>query len=242
MLIVLSVLKIIGIVLIVLAAVAAAVLFCPVRYEFDLDIDRRRVSFRINWLLHLLRFRFQYEEKAQLVLSVLFFQFDFLDEEQKEKRRKKREARASRKAAGKKKRSGREDDPSSDKKKKRPGFLRSAVRVISLVRQYDVLETAVPRLRVFLFRIRPRKLRGRIEFGLEDPSATGRIIGGLSLIPVFYQTDLRVQPDFETEESFVRGTAYARGHMLMIHAVIFLVGVLRQKNIRQFIGALRNRG
>lgn len=239
MLLVLSVFKIIGIVLIVLAAVAAAVLFCPVRYEFDLDIDRRLVSFRVSWLLHLLRFRFRYEEKMQLVLSVLFFRIDFTDEERKEKRQKKKEARASARASKKHRRSAKEDDASS--KKKRPGYVRFAVHVLSLVRQYEILETIVPGLRIFLFRIRPRKLKGRIEFGMEDPSVTGRMIGGLSLIPVFYQTDFRVTPDFETEESYVRGTAYASGHMLVIHAVLFLVGVLRQKNIRQFIGALRRK-
>ncbi len=241
MLIVISVCKIIGIVLIILAAVVAAVLFCPVRYELVLDIDRQRVSFRVSWLLRLLRFRFQFEEQAQLMLSVLFFRIDFLDEEQKKKRQKKRESRASRKAARKKKRSENEEDASGEKSKKRPAYLRMAVRILSNVRQYDVLESILPGLRVFLYRIRPRKLRGQIEFGLEDPSGTGQITGALSLIPVFYQTELVIVPDFETEESFIRGNVYARGHLLMLHAVIFLVRVFRQKNVRQFIGALRKK-
>ncbi|MCC8082015.1 MAG: DUF2953 domain-containing protein [Lachnospiraceae bacterium] len=243
MVMVLFVCRIIGIVLLVLAAAVAVVLFLPVRYELDLDIDRRRCSFRVNWLFHLIRFRFLFEERVQLVLSVLFFKLDFTDEEQKRKRQERRKRKAAGRAAKKKKQAGSEETEESSGKDRRRvlALIRNAARILSLVGQYDVVDAVWPGLQTFLFRIRPRRLTGRVAFGLEDPSRTGQIVGGLALIPLFYQTDLRIEPDFETGQSYIRGSIYAKGRMRMIHAVIFAVGLIRKKDIRMFIGRLRNK-
>jgi len=243
MVMVLFVCKIIGIVLLVIAAAAAVFLFLPLRYELEIDIDRRRCSFRINWLFRLFRFRFLYDQKASLVLSILFFKFDFTDEEQKRRRRERRQRKAARKAAKKKKQDLQEKkEESSDGKKNRVfSFLRNASGILSLVSEYDILSAVWPGLQTFLFRIRPRQLSGRVAFGLEDPSRTGQIVGVLAVIPLFYQTDLRILPDFEAEQTFIEGSIYAKGRMMMIHAVVLVVSLVRQKDIRLFIGQMRNR-
>ncbi|MCC8029329.1 MAG: hypothetical protein LIO75_05995 [Lachnospiraceae bacterium] len=243
MVMVLIVCKIIGVVLLVLAAAVAALLFCPVRYELILDIDRRRCSVRVSWLLHLIRFHFLFEEKAELVLSVLLFRLDFLDEEQKEKRQKRKQRRSDKKAAKKKKEADTGDTDAFSRKEKHRvlAFAQSAFRILSLVREYDIIETVWPGLQRFLFRIRPRRLTGRVEFGLADPSQTGQIIGALSLIPLFYQTDFKIFPDFDTEQAYIRGNIYAKGRLQMVYAVIWLAGLARQRNVRIFFSELRHR-
>lgn len=240
---VLFVCKIIGIVLLVIAAAVAVFLFFPFHYELELDIDRRRCSFRVNWLFHLLRFRFLFEQKAELVLSVLFFKVNFTDEEQKQKRRERRQQKAARKAAKREKKIQNEETSENTGKEKHRvlSFVRTGLHSLSLVREYDMIDAVWPGLQSFLFRIRPRRLTGRVAFGLEDPSRTGQIVGVLAVIPLFYQTDLRILPDFETEHAYAAGNIYAKGRMMMIHAVVFLVGLMRQKNVRLFIGAMRKK-
>lgn len=44
--------------------------------------------------------------------------------------------------------------------------------------------------------ILPRKVRGSIHYGFDEPYKTGQITGYLSLMPFMYQKHLSVQPDF----------------------------------------------
>lgn len=121
------------------------------------------------------------------------------------------------------------------------GYVNVFRRILGLVREYEIISLVWPKLSRFLGRIRPRKMRGRIVFGLEDPAATGQLTGVIAMIPLFYQTEIRISPDFETDETYIRGNIYIKGHMLLIHAVILIVGLVREKKIRSFIGAVRKR-
>lgn len=97
MVIFLFILKIIGIVLLVLACILALILFVPIFYEFDGDIDEGRYRVRISWLLGAVRFRFQFHGKVEAVLQILFYRLDFTDSVKKEERRRRKEKRAAKK-------------------------------------------------------------------------------------------------------------------------------------------------
>jgi len=241
MIIVLSVCKIIGIVVLAVLALLAALLFLPVSYEIDADIDHQRYLVRVHWLFRLVRFRFFYGEKAELILQVLFFQLDFLDQEKRQKRKEKKAVKAEKR---KKKKKHTKEEPEQEAEKgllqKVFGVLRTVTRTAGRALEYDISDAIWPGLQIFLFRIRPRRVRGTLEFGFSDPSATGKIVGGLALIPLFYQTDLRVVPDFETEQTYFSGNFYAKGYMMLFHVVMLLIRWIRQKNVRVFIGAARS--
>lgn len=340
MVIFLLILKIIGIVLLVLACIIALILFVPVFYEFDGDIDEGRYTVRISWLLRAVRFRFQFHEKAEAVLWILFFRYDFTDPVKKEQRQKRKDKKAARKRARKEKKyknkkekrqSSREKErekahreinleeelpensqfeamESSQAKKESvsrpvvkkdsddagspgteqgsgdagsseaepdpekqdstdagqssgnpPGFgkkdaaagkfkdiaggiaekLSGAVRLIRFVRENQILGMIWPKLQIFLIRIRPRQLRGQIQFGFSDPATTGQVLGGIAMIPFLYQTELVVNPDFEAEKAYVSGNIYIKGRMHLIHFIILIVKVLLDKNMRSFLGSLR---
>lgn len=119
------------------------------------------------------------------------------------------------------------------------GYAGMFRRILGLVRKYEVLSVVWPKLGKFLRRIRPRKIAGRIVFGLDDPAATGKLTGGIAMIPLFYETELVISPDFETAETYIRGTVTVRGHILLLHALILVVSLAREKRIRAFIGAVR---
>lgn len=119
------------------------------------------------------------------------------------------------------------------------GYAGMFRRILGLVRKYEVLSVVWPKLGKFLRRIRPRKIAGRIVFGLDDPAATGKLTGGIAMVPLFYETELVISPDFETAETYIRGTVTVRGHILLLHALILVVSLAREKRIRAFIGAVR---
>lgn len=59
--------------------------------------------------------------------------------------------------------------------------------------------------------IRPRKLRGVVHFGLEDPSATGQLLGIAAMLYPVYRNQFVIAPDFE--QQIFEGKIYARGRV-----------------------------
>ncbi len=221
--------RIVLLVVFVIVAIVILLLFVPVTYRVDVDFDNRSGRFFAGWLFRLIRFRLQYDEELSVVLGVVFIPFDFLDEERRAKRRDRREQRQKKR---------REEQSGAGRRVLR--FVKSAAHIVSLVRKYQVIQEAMPPLRQFLFRARPRDVHGTVSFGLRDPARTGEIVGAVAALPVLYQTDLAVIPDFEAEEAYIKGDLHARGHIFMFHALLLLIALIRRKNIRAFIGAVRN--
>lgn len=298
MIIFLLILKIIGIVLLVLACILALILFIPIFYEFDGDIDEGRYTVRISWLLRAVRFRFQFHEKVEAVLQILFFRYDFTDPVKKEQRQRRKDKKAARKRAReekkyknkreKKQRSRQkerekahqeinlgeelsensqfETRESSQTKKPAPEKAETfehkreagtrqikdiaggiaekatgAIGVIRFMREHQILGIIWPKLQIFLIRIRPRQLRGQIQFGFSDPATTGQVLGGIAMIPFLYQTEIVIRPDFESEKAYVSGNIYTKGRMHLIHFIILIVKLLLDKNIRSLLGNLRKK-
>ncbi len=233
MIYVVTVLKVIGIVLLVILALVLLLLFFPVSYEADVDLTERRGAGRIWWLFRLVRFRFLFDEETEAVLSVLFFRIDFLEERRREKRKERQKKRAEKRAEK------READERTTRQRVTDG-AKTVVRVLGAMRDNAVLATAWQPLRKFLYRVRPRELSGRIAFGLSDPSQTGEIVGLIATFPVIYQTDLQIEPDFEAEGTYAEGEIHLKGRILLFWVLALAFGLIRQKNMRSFIGALRH--
>lgn len=63
--------------------------------------------------------------------------------------------------------------------------------------------------------LRPRKLRGYVRYGLEDPYHTGQVLAGLSVLYPFYGDNLEIYPEFE--QKILEGDVYIKGHMRAVH-------------------------
>lgn len=330
MIIFLSICKIFGILLLILACILALILFVPIFYELDVDIDGKSCNIKVNWMFRLIRFRFRFHERIEAVLSILFLKIDFTDPQSKAKREKRKEQKAVKKAkkarkayvkqtakrqkaaekkrkayyrkkkkirtqqeAGRKESSavsgsvqtgiqetkrseasgpglqhsetassdvrtdhlvyhdpGQKDkgfskkgrlDGGEQKVKKTLGTMQKVKDLFHKVSEHQIIGILWPKLQLFLMRIRPRVLKGCIEFGLEDPATTGQIVGGIAVIPFFYQTDLKIIPDFEAEDAYLKGKIYIKGHILCIHLVILIISLIKEKNIRKFVSVLRKK-
>lgn len=337
MMIFLLILKIIGIILCVILGIVAVILFAPVFYEADANIDEMDYKVRIHWLAKLIRFEFRWKGKAHAMLKILWFVIDFTDSEavaarkakKKVKSRKKlikqqkkeakkrekqtrqrqkeaqqeqadREARAQQREAFRKQQEeaetkkveavnaddslGKEASVAQDKEayekagqaesenirqesaesekaeaneskvsvleklKSAHGTagsildkVKTALAVIRYLREQELISAVWVKLQVFLLRIRPRKLSGHLKFGLSNPADTGQILGVIAMVPLFYQTELQIEPDFEAEDNYVQGQVYVKGHICCIHLVILIIRLLRDEKIRTLIRTIREK-
>lgn len=136
------------------------------------------------------------------------------------------------------------------KKNKKEGFLKRVARKIKAFLQipkkirfiirkiYDKIKNILSFLRSEDFRwmkkvgltegkalfqhIRPRKIKGNIRFGFENPANTGEVLGILGIIYPVLPRKLTIIPDFN--QSVLEGSLEARGR---VYGIFFLIRTLK---------------
>lgn len=82
-----------------------------------------------------------------------------------------------------------------------------------------------------LFRhILPRKIRGRVRFGFDDPSTTGQILTYVSPFYGWYAKTLELEPVFE--EKVLEGELHVKGHIRVASLFWIVIRVVLNKNFR----------
>ena len=77
----------------------------------------------------------------------------------------------------------------------------------------------------------PRKFKGNLEFGTGDPSSTGLILGGVSLLPLAYQKDVSITPNFE--EKCLVGHAMVKGRVRVVYFVRMALRIWFDKDVHR---------
>lgn len=95
-------------------------------------------------------------------------------------------------------------------------------------------------LKYLLKHVSPRKIKGEIAFGTDDPALTGQILGGISILPFFYRYQISVTPDFASERYYLEGKLEMKGHARMVHVLVSGFRLIRDRNIRRLIRRFRN--
>lgn len=90
--------------------------------------------------------------------------------------------------------------------------------------------------------ILPRRLTGRVRFGFEDPSMTGKVLAYLSMLYPFTKDNLVIEPEFETEELVLEGNLAFRGKIRLGYLLYVALCVVLNKNIRRQYKRLRQGG
>ena len=85
-------------------------------------------------------------------------------------------------------------------------------------------------LRVLLGKLLPKKVRGDLHFGTDDPALTGEILGGISIFYPLFMDNVKVVPDFQ--ESVLEGELYLKGRIRLITIVRIAWKLYRDKNVR----------
>lgn len=78
--------------------------------------------------------------------------------------------------------------------------------------------------------LKPKKLTLNAHFGFEDPATTGQVVAVISVLYPFIEKCVDIKPDFESQ--VLEGDVYVKGVIRGIYAVIVLVNIILDKNIR----------
>ncbi len=84
-----------------------------------------------------------------------------------------------------------------------------------------------------LISLKPKKLRGKVRFGMEDPYQTGQILAALSVLYPVYGDNVEIFPEFD--QKILEGDVYVKGHVRGIHAVKMVFNIIIDKNVRTTI-------
>lgn len=79
-----------------------------------------------------------------------------------------------------------------------------------------------------------RKMYTDLTFSLSDPAWTGQTLGVLSMIPLFYQYEVHLYPDFEAEKLYVQGDFEIKGRIRLVHLVVATLRLLLDQKVRIF--------
>lgn len=79
--------------------------------------------------------------------------------------------------------------------------------------------------------LRPRRIKGFIRFGFDDPYRTGQVLAGLSILYPFYGENIDIYPDFE--QKILACDLYMKGHIRMIHLVALLWRLFFNRYVRR---------
>ena len=80
---------------------------------------------------------------------------------------------------------------------------------------------------------RIRKAKGELYFAIEDPYTMGQVLEGLALFYPFVQDKIRLVPEFG--DSYYYGKIRIEGRIRLIHLLILLVRLLKNKQFRKLV-------
>lgn len=86
-----------------------------------------------------------------------------------------------------------------------------------------------------------RRIDTDLRFALGDPAATGQTLGVLAMLPFLYHYSFKIYPDFESEETYVKGTFCIQGRIRIVHVLASAVRLIKQKEFRRLMTKLLNR-
>lgn len=127
-----------------------------------------------------------------------------------------------------------------EKLQKIKNVIKQVVQEIRDEQNRVAIKLVLSELKRLLLHIAPRRVRADIRFGMDDPSTTGQILGGISVLPFVYRYKLKLQPDFSTEYTYFNGNFDLKGHIRGIHMVVLAIHLFKDKNVQHIIARYRN--
>ena len=111
----------------------------------------------------------------------------------------------------------------SEKKEKVKEFLTDEVHR----RAFQKTKTEFSRL---MRRIRPKKLKGTVHYGFEDPYHTGQVLAALGVAYPWFGEAVSVYPDFE--KRILQGDLYVKGTVRALYVVLLIWKLVWCKDVR----------
>lgn len=119
---------------------------------------------------------------------------------------------------------------------KKTGRFRELLCSEEFIRAFGLVRGSTGKL---LRHVRPRKIRGYLTFGFEDPYHTGLCLGAVSVVYPWYHKTLTIEPDFR--HKVLEADLYLRGRIFGVYALYILIRVYFDKNIKYMIRKFRDK-
>lgn len=103
-------------------------------------------------------------------------------------------------------------------------------RFVTDERTKAALSLAWSQVKVLLGKLLPKKVRGDLHFGTDDPALTGEILGGVSIFYPLFMDNVKVVPDFQ--ETVLEGELYLKGRIRLATIARIAWKLYRDKNVR----------
>ena len=213
-------LKIIGIILLAILGIAILllvfVLFVPVHYSIVADtpygIKNLTLRLKASWMFPIAHAHFDYEnQKWDWKARVLWKQYTQLTKSTA-------------------------TEPEKRKKKKRY-TIRGIYDKIRHIKEYvsDKIHQAafarvIREIIALLKRLKPKKIKGKVRFGLKEPYDTGRVLAVLSVLYPFYGDGIVIDPEFDQE--VLEGHIEMKGRSHLLPFVITIFKIFMDENVQ----------
>lgn len=89
-----------------------------------------------------------------------------------------------------------------------------------------------------LRRLKPKKFDADIRFGFEDPSVTGKVLAGISMIYPMICEHAEIYPDFS--QKILQGNVFLKGHVRVAPFAAMLWNMLLNPHVRRTVIDIKN--
>lgn len=96
-------------------------------------------------------------------------------------------------------------------------------------------------IRKLICHILPVKVEGKITFGFEDPSITGRIVALLGMSIPFHKNRIQVMPLFQTDRNILEGNIKMKGRIYGVVLVKTAAEIYFNKNVKYMINRWKHK-
>lgn len=114
----------------------------------------------------------------------------------------------------------------------RKNKINKYIQIFSDVRNKKAIAYVWKRLQYLLKKLSPRKTKGYIVFGFDDPATTGQVLVYLSILVSVLPKKLIISPDFDNEGIYCNTDI--RGSITVASVVVTLWKVYFNKDVRRF--------
>lgn len=111
------------------------------------------------------------------------------------------------------------------------------IQFISKEENKKVFKLIKSQVFAFLKHIRPRRLRGSLEFGFEDPSITGCLLGVFYMFYPVYHNNFTIKGNFETV--IIKGHFFLKGRIRVLSLLIIAIKLFMDKNFRSMLKMIK---
>ncbi len=101
----------------------------------------------------------------------------------------------------------------------------------------EVIRLLVSGLKRLLKAVKPRKVKGHLEYGSDDPSSTGKVLAGAAVLYPWYGRNIVIEPDFCNE--VLAFDIFIKGRIYLCVVVKILLQLYFNRKVKRFIRIMK---